>query len=151
MNKWLFSNEGQVVGPLNEAEAKSFVEDNPDVYVWQPSFGQWQPISHVPNFLPDESIPKPPATLTSEIIENFHGKETRLLETLERVNKTLRVSANTVAELNDDIEKYHGMTKNLIVEVKSAIQTINNQHKALQESLAGVTKSNTPHSVVGQD
>jgi len=150
MKKWLFSNQGKIVGPKTESEAVKYVKDNPNVYVWQPKFGLWQPAAMLEEFSGDDKVPCPPATLSASDVESFHSKETQLLATLERIDKTLRVSASSIKEVNEDIETYHGMTKSLIKEVQQTIKTIENQHKALQKNLAGVTNSDIA-LMVGED
>lgn len=138
MKKWLFSNNGKVVGPIAGAEAIKYVKDNPGAYVWQPEYGLWQPANSIEEFSGEVNVPVPPATLSAVDVENFHSKEAQLLETFERIDVTFRVSANSLKEINEEIETQHEMAKSLIKEVKQAIQTIENQHKALQKNLADV-------------
>ena len=138
MKKWLFSNNEKVVGPIAGAEAVKYVKDNPGAYVWQPEYGLWQPAITIDELNDEVSVPVPPATLNAADVENFHSKEAQLLETFERIDVTFRVSANSLKEINEEIDTHHAMTMSLIKEVKQAIKTIENQHKALQRNLADV-------------
>ncbi|MCJ8319876.1 MAG: GYF domain-containing protein [Colwellia sp.] len=142
MKEWFFSKDGEISGPLDLAKSNDFIAKNPDVYAWHPSYAQWMPISAVDEFDVSVPYPKPPREVPKELIEGFISKERELSKTLGRIDNTLKVTTNSLSELDQDIDKYKQMTKNLNEEVRNTIRAIEQQFAALQKNLSGFKENN---------
>jgi len=142
MKEWFFSKDGEISGPLDLAKSNDFIAKNPNVYAWHPSYAQWMPISEVDEFDVSVPYPKPPNEVPKELIEGFISKERELSKTLGRIDNTLKVTTGSLSELDQDIEKYKQMTKNLNEEVRNTIRAIEQQFAALQKNLSGFKESN---------
>lgn len=138
MKKWFFSNDGEVTGPLDLDEANSYLTSNPDVYAWHPSFTQWKPASCVSEFVdvlpPAEQLPLIP----KEISDKFIAKKQRLDTKLSNIDDSVRHSQSSLGKLDQQIEAYKELTKNLNGDVKDAIDNIEKKYKTLSRKLSQV-------------
>jgi len=141
MKKWLFSNDGEITGPLRLSAAEDFIANNPNAYAWHPSYSHWVPVNCIEDFNVKPDIPAPPVEIPKELIEDFVSKERDMVSTLDRVENTLVSASTSIEKLEKDIEKYIGRTKNLNEEVKETVRNIERQYAALQKNLAGFAKN----------
>ena len=140
MKEWFFSKDGEISGPLDLAKSNVFIANNPDVYAWHPSYAHWMPISAIDEFDIATPYPKPPVDVPKELIEGFISKERELSKTLGRIDNTLKVTSESLSELDGNIDKYKQMTKSLNEEVRNTIRAIEQQFAAMQKNLTGLTK-----------
>jgi hypothetical protein len=138
MKKWFFSDNGKVSGPFGLEESNKMVASNPALYAWHPSYSQWVPATYVTEFELSIKPPAAPQEVPQELIEEFIGKEREAIEILARVEKTLNLSANTLTDIEAEIENYNNITDKLNTEVESAVKKIEQQFKDLQANLSGV-------------
>lgn len=136
MNKWFFSNNNEITGPLNLADSNKFIASEPDAYAWHPSYEHWVPASCIEEFQIALTPPPAPGDVPKELIEDFIDKEKELITMLERIDNTLASTMQTLPELNLDIDSYTGKTKQLNEEVKATILNVEQQMAALQKNLA---------------
>jgi uncharacterized protein YukE len=137
MKEWYFSNNGEVSGPLGLAESNQFIATNPNAYAWHPSYAQWIPVCHVDEFDIDIAPPPPPQAIPQKLIERFIAKEQELNTALGRIDSTLKSIASSLGDLDRNTNKTKTVTQNLNQEVKTTLQSINEQYEALQKTLAG--------------
>ncbi len=138
MKKWFFSNNGKVTPPLDLEAAKEYLESNPDVYGWHPSFNQWKPVNCISEF-----VGVLPATVQSplipkEISDKFIAKKQRLQTKLTSIDDSINHSQSTLAKFENQIDFYKELTKNLNDDVKGAIDNIEKKYKSLSRKLSQV-------------
>lgn len=138
MKKWMFSNNGEITGPLDLAAANEFINEHPDVYAWHPSYSHWLPVSSVEEFELKVTPPPAPVEINDDLIENFVDKERALLKELERIARTLQTTMNSLQELNADIDSYSTVTKDLNKEVQLTVSSIEQQYEILQKNLSNM-------------
>lgn len=136
MKKWLFSNNGEITGPLEIDAAKELVAHNDNLYAWHPSYAHWLPANCIEEFDVAVVIPPPPIELSKNFINDFTNRERELLSTLDRVNITLGGTREFLSELGRDISTDIKTTHNLNMEVKETLRNIEKHYAALNKNLA---------------
>lgn len=140
MKKWFFSNDGKITGPFGLQAANEQVSKYPNAFAWHPSYAQWMPVSCVDEFDIFVSVPTPPNDVPKELYEDFVGKEREMIATLQRIDKTLSVTNDSLSELDQDIDDAIEVAHSLNVEVKTTIDNIEQQFAALKKNLAVANK-----------
>ena len=141
MKKWFFSDNGEVSGPLGLKESNEFIANNPDVYAWHPSYTHWVPVSCIDEFEVVVSPPPPPIEIPKGLIEDLIDEEKDLISTLDRVDKTIKITADSLYEIDAEVEGQRETTHNLTEEVKVVVKAIEEQYASLQKNLANVIKT----------
>lgn len=62
MSQWYLSYDGKQTGPFDHAQASAQARSNPNGFAWKAGFGDWLPISQVPELSAAESPPTAPPT-----------------------------------------------------------------------------------------
>lgn len=139
MNKWFFSNNSEVVGPLSLMEAKEYLTVNHNAYGWHPSYIQWKPaccISEFASFLPKTErsfkIPK-------ELTEKFLNKKQRVLTKLETIKEYIEETNKSLFQFERGILNYKKLTENLSDDVKSSVVGIEKQYTRFNQKLVSIT------------
>jgi hypothetical protein len=141
MKKWFFSDNGKVTGPLGLKESNELISKNPDLYAWHPSYTHWVPVSCIDEFNLEITPPPPPIEIPSGLIDDLIGEEKELITTLDRIDKTIKITSDSLYELDSELENYGKITHNLTEEVKVVVKTIEEQYASLQKNLANVIKT----------
>ncbi|MEI6895036.1 MAG: DUF4339 domain-containing protein [Colwellia sp.] len=141
MKKWFFSNNGEVTGPFEIKESNDLISKNPDLYAWHPSYTHWVPVSCIDEFETSMTPPPPPLEIPNGLIEELIGEEKELITTLDRIDKTIKITSDSLYEIDSDLDNYAQTTHNLTEEVKIVVKTIEEQYASLQKSLANVIKT----------
>jgi len=141
MKKWYFSDNNEVTGPLGLKESNEFIAKNPDLYAWNPSYTHWVPVSCIPEFEVMASPPPPPIEIPQGLIEGLIGEEKELISTLDRVDKTIKITADSLYEIDAEIDNHSQMAHNLTEEVSVVVKAIEAQYASLQQNLANVIKT----------
>ena len=139
MQKWYFSKDGKITGPLGLEEANKLIAKHPNIYAWNPSYPQWMPVANIEEFDTTHSIPAPPVDVPESLYEEFVAEERELLESLSRIESTLSSTLTSLGEMN--IDTYVQKTQNLNEEVKVAISRVEEQMAALEKSIADAAQS----------
>ena len=132
MKKWFFSHNGDVTGPLTEAEAIAFLQDQPNCYGWHSAFSQWLPVSHISEFSGFVSPPELPAQIPTELINEFTSKRRELTEKLVEMDESIKYSKTYLYELEQEINIYKRLTSKLSDEVRSNINNIESRYEGYQ-------------------
>jgi len=141
MKKWFFSDNGKVTGPLGLKESNELISKNPDLYAWHPSYTHWVPVSCIDEFHVEITPPPPPIEIPSGLIDDLIGEEKELITTLDRIDKTIKITSDSLYELDSELENYGKITHNLTEEVRVVVKTIEEQYASLQKNLANVIKT----------
>jgi hypothetical protein len=141
MKKWYFSDNSEVIGPLGLKESNEFIAKNPDVYAWHPSYTHWVPVSCIPEFEVMASPPPPPTEIPQGLVEGLIDEEKELISTLDRVDKTIKITADSLYEIDAEIDNNSQMAHNLTEEVSVVVKAIEAQYASLQQNLANVIKT----------
>ncbi len=141
MKKWFFSDNGEISGPLGLKESNELIAKNPDLYAWHPSYSHWVPVSCIDEFELTVTPPTPPVDVPKELIEELIDEEKSLISTLDRVDKTISTTSDSLYEIDTEIDNHSQITHNLTEEVKVVVQTIEAQYASLQKNLANVIKT----------
>ena len=141
MKKWFFSDYGKVTGPLGLKESNELISKNPDLYAWHPSYTHWVPVSCINEFEVSISPPPPPIAIPKGLIDSLNGEEKELLTTLDRIDKTVKITSDSLYEIDAELDNYGQIAHNLTEEVKAVVKTIEEQYAALQKNLANVIKT----------
>lgn len=141
MKKWYFSDNGDVTGPLGLDESNKFITDKPDAYAWHPSYTQWVPVNCIPEFEIVASPPPPPIEIPQGLIEGLIDEEKELISTLDRVDKTIKITADSLYEIDAEVDNFSQTTHNLTEEVRGVVKAIEAQYASLQQNLANVIKT----------
>jgi len=141
MKKWFFSDNGKVSGPLGLKESNELIAKNPDLYAWHPSYTHWVPVSCINEFDLNIKPPAPPVDIPKDLIEGLIDEEKDLISTLDRIDKTISTTSDSLYEIDAEIDNYSQITHNLTEEVKVVVQTIEAQYASLQKNLANVIKT----------
>ena len=141
MKKWFFSDNGEVVGPFGLKESNELISKNPDLYAWHPSYTHWVPVSCIDEFEISITPPPAPIEIPSDLIDDLIGEEKELLTTLDRIDKTIKITSDSLYEIDAELDNYSQMAHNLTEEVRVVVKTIEEQYASLQKNLANVIKT----------
>ncbi|TWX71762.1 DUF4339 domain-containing protein [Colwellia demingiae] len=141
MKKWFFSDNGKVTGPLELKESNELVSKNPDLYAWHPSYTHWVPVSCIDEFEVSITPPPPPIEIPKHLIDGLIGEEKELITTLDRIDKTIKITSDSLYEIDAELDNYGKIAHNLTEEVRAVVKTIEEQYAALQKNLANVIKT----------
>lgn len=141
MKKWFFSDKGKITGPLGLKESNEFIAKKTDLYAWHPSYTHWVPVSCINEFETTISPPPPPIDIPIELMNDFIGEEKELVATLDRIDKTLKITSDSLYEIDAELDNYGQVTHDLTEEVRAVVKTIEEQYASLQKNLANVIKS----------
>lgn len=141
MKKWYFSDNGDVTGPLGLKESNEFIDKHPDAYAWHPAYTHWVPVSCIPEFKVVASPPPPPIEIPKGLIEGLIDDEKELISTLDRVDKTIKITADSLYEIDAEVDESSQMAHNLTEQVREVVKKIEEQYASLQLNLANVIKT----------
>ncbi len=141
MKKWFFSDNGEIFGPLGLQDSNDLIAKKPNLYAWHPSYTHWVPVSCVNEFELSITPPPPPVEIPKELIESLIDEDNTLISTLERVDKTISTTSDSLYEIDTEVDNYYRTTHNLTEEVKVVVKTIEEQYASLQKNLANVIQS----------
>ncbi|MBW1721449.1 MAG: TIGR00266 family protein [Deltaproteobacteria bacterium] len=83
MSQWYLSYDGKQIGPMDHAQAVAQARSNPNGFAWRQGFGNWMPISQVPE-LSAAGAPSPPppaAARGADVIDyQIMGAEMQFVE-----------------------------------------------------------------------
>lgn len=139
MTKWIFSEAGEIVGPYELKESLEFVNKNPQCYAWQPEYDHWKPASSIAEF-EQKITPPPPPRMTPELVELFSGKEKRLIEALECIDRYTESHLSSLPDVNKEIKQQSAITSELTSEVENTMLQVQQQIAELQKKLSGLAK-----------
>lgn len=139
MNKWFFSNNSEVVGPLSLMEAKEYLSINHNAYGWHPSYVQWKPaccINEFASFIPksDRSFKIP-----KELTDKFLNKKQRVSSKLETIKEYIEETNKSLFQFERGILNYKKLTQNLSDDVKSSVVGIEKQYARFNQKLVSIT------------
>jgi hypothetical protein len=142
MKKWFFYDDVDVYGPFSLKESKELILNKPNLYAWHPSYTHWVPVSCI-NELYLSATPPPPPPIDIPLAKHADliGEEQQLISSLERIDKTIKFTADSLYEIDTDIGTYNETTKNLSEQVKVTVKSIADQYASLQKNLANVIKT----------
>jgi hypothetical protein len=142
MKKWFFYDDVDVYGPFSLKESKELILNKPNLYAWHPSYTHWVPVSCI-NELYLSATPPPPPPIDIPLAKHADliGEEQQLISSLERIDKTIKFTADSLYEIDTDIGTYNETTKNLSGQVKVTVKSIADQYASLQKNLANVIKT----------
>jgi uncharacterized protein (TIGR00266 family) len=82
MSQWYLSYDGKQMGPMDQGEASAQARRNPDGYAWREGFGNWLPISQVPELMADYApTPRPPSRAGADVVDyKIVGSEMQFVE-----------------------------------------------------------------------
>ncbi len=139
MKKWFFCEHNEVFGPLSLKESNKLISEKPNLYAWHPSYSHWVPVSCINEFeLSITPPPPPPSNIPTAELDESIREEKQLFNTLDRIDKTIQITADHLYEINTDIDAYSETTQNLSNQVKATIKSIAEQYSSLQKKLAKV-------------
>ncbi|TYK66779.1 hypothetical protein [Colwellia echini] len=141
MNKWFFSDNGKITGPLDFTESKIYLINNPAVYGWHPSFTQWKPVNCINEF--SEILPTAirSPSISKIMSDQFIAKQKRLATKLINITDSINHSQNSLGNLDTLIEAYKDLTDNLNDDVKGAIDNIERNYNSLRRKLTQVRQA----------
>ncbi|MCH4294902.1 GYF domain-containing protein [Shewanella sp. 3B26] len=135
MKKWFLSQDGELTGPLTEAEAIAYLQDKPNSYGWHPTFSQWLPVSHIAEFVGRVPAVESPAKIPKELIDGFNTKRTELQHTFGAMDESIKYTKTYLYELEQEINIYKRLTNKLSDEVKQGIGGIESTYQGYQKVL----------------
>jgi hypothetical protein len=141
MKKWFFSDNGEVTGPFGLEDSNALIAKKPDLYAWHPSYTHWVPVSCINEFETATTPPPPPSEIPTDLIDDLIGEEKELITTLDRIDKTIKITSDSLYEIDAELDNYGQITHNLTEEVKVVVKTIEEQYASLQKNLANVIKT----------
>ncbi len=142
MKKWFFYDDVEVYGPLSLKESKELILNKPNLYAWHPSYTHWVPVNCIDELDLSVTPPPPPIDIPLAKYGYLIGEEQQLFSTLLRIDKTIKITADSIDEIDTDIGTYNDTTKNLSEQVKVTVKSIADQYASLQKNLANVIKTN---------
>jgi hypothetical protein len=142
MKKWFFSNNGEVTGPFGLQESNELIAKNPNLYAWHPAYTHWVPVSCIDEFEVAIKPPPTPLEIPQGLIENLIDEEKELISTLDRIDKTIKITSDSLYEIDIEVDNYSQITHNLIKQVEMVVKSIEEQYASLQQNLADVIKTN---------
>jgi uncharacterized protein YoxC len=75
------------------------------------------------------------------MIDDLIGEEKELITTLDRIDKTIKITSDSLYEIDADLDTFTKTTHNLTEEVRVVVKTIEEQYASLQKNLANVIKT----------
>jgi hypothetical protein len=141
MKKWFFSDNGEVTGPLGLKESNELISKKPDLYAWHPSYTHWVPVSCINEFETSSTPPPAPIEIPIGLIDDLIGEEKELITTLDRIDKTVKITSDSLYEIDAELDNLGQITHNLTEEVRAVVKTIEEQYASLQKNLANVIKT----------
>jgi len=133
MKKWYFSKQGNVTGPLGLEEAKTFAQNNPEIYGWHPSYTQWRPVTMLKELGNIVSTAEPKENALTELTQKFKIKKQRLDKKFKVIEERIETNESLLSTFHEEITLYKKLTANLNDGVKSAIDKTEQHYLALQE------------------
>ena len=140
MKKWFFSDNGEVSGPFDLKESNDLIAKKEDLYAWHPSYTHWVPVSCIDEFNTSITPPPPPIEVPSGLIDELVGEEKELITTLDRIDKTIKITSDSLYEIDTDLDNYGKTAHDLTEQVKIVVKQIEEQYASLQKNLANVIK-----------
>ena len=141
MKKWLFSDNGKIIGPLGLTQSQALIKKHPSLYAWNPAQTHWMPVSHIEEFDMVMDIPPPPLDVPQDFIEKFINDERKLIAQLGSLDENIDLSHSEVSTLATDTQHYQQLTSDLNEKVKAVVSNIEQQYAALEKSLANVSSN----------
>jgi hypothetical protein len=138
MKKWFFCEYDKVFGPFSIKESNKLITEKPHLYAWHPSYSHWVPVSCIDEFELSITPPPPPSNIPTTELDDLINEEKQLFNTLDRIDKTIQITADHLYEINTDIDAYSETTQTLSNQVKTTIKSIAEQYTSLQKNLARV-------------
>ncbi|MBU2870437.1 DUF4339 domain-containing protein [Colwellia sp. E2M01] len=141
MNKWFFSDNGEITGPLELNAVKGYLAEHTGAYGWNPSFTQWKPISCIVEFY--ELLPAitPTPSIPDVISQKFLAKQERISAKLAKTKEEIAHSQNCLDKFDHQIMDYKDLTHNLNDDVKGAIDNIERKYNSLRRKLLQVREA----------
>lgn len=110
---------------MTHAEAIAFLQDKPDSYGWHPSYTQWLPVSHIPEFSGQIPTPAPVATTVPQTLSSaFARRRQELTEQAAALEASVTATQGLLGALEQEITTYKRLTHKLSDEVKRGIAGI---------------------------
>jgi uncharacterized protein YoxC len=75
------------------------------------------------------------------MVDDLIGEEKELITTLDRIDKTIKITSDSLYEIDADLDTFAQTTHNLTEEVKVVVKSIEEQYASLQKNLANVIKT----------
>lgn len=141
MKKWFFSDNGEVTGPFGLEESNDLASKNPELYAWHPSYTHWVPVSCIDEFETTITPPPPPVEVPLNLIDEVVEEEKELITTLDRIDKTIKITSDSLYEIDTDLDNCGQTAQNLTAQVKDVVKAIEEQYASLQKNLANVIKT----------
>jgi len=141
MKKWFFSDNGEVTGPFGLKESNELASKNSDLYAWHPSYTHWVPVSCIDEFETSITPPPPPTEIPSGLLDDLVGEEKELITTLDRIDKTIKITSDSLYEIDTDLDNYGKTAHDLTEQVRVVVKQIEEQYASLQINLANVIKT----------
>jgi len=141
MKKWFFYDHDEVSGPFGLKESNELIARKPNVYAWHPSYTHWVPVSYIAEFELSVNPPLPPNNIPITKHEDSKDEEKQLITTLERIDRTIKITADSLYEIDTDLDSFTNTTQNLTGQVELAVKSIANQYTSLQKNIANIIKT----------
>jgi hypothetical protein len=87
------------------------------------------------------SPPPPPVQIPQDLVAGLIDEEKELISTLERVDKTIKITADSLYEIDAEVDNCSQMAHNLTEQVRVVVKTIEEQYASLQLNLANAIKT----------
>ena len=136
MNKWYFSENGNVTGPFSLAQAKKQASEQPSIYCWAPKFTQWQAARDIAELevLVAEEEAQP--NILTEIRQKFAIRKQRLEKKCAVIEQNVESNNALLTKLAAEIATYKKNTTNLSDSVKNAIAPLEKAYSSLSDKQA---------------
>jgi hypothetical protein len=141
MTKWFFYDYGEVSGPFDLTESNELISTKPNLYAWHPSYTHWVPVSCINEFEQSVTPPPPPIDIPVAKNDTFMGEEKQLIAILERIDKTIKITSDSLYVIDTDLDSFRQTTNNLTEQVTVAVKSIAEQYASLQKNIASVIKT----------
>lgn len=138
INKWFFSKNAKVIGPLTFYDAKTYLAENPDAYGWNATFTQWKPVSCIDEFsgvLPP--VPQVPA-IPKEISDRFRAKQKSLDKSLINIDINIENTELSIEKMDKKVAEYKQVSQGLGQDITGAINNIEVKTSRLKQQLTHV-------------
>lgn len=141
MNKWYFSNNGEINGPFDLASAKKILLHNTNLYGWNPTYSQWKPVSMISEFSDVVPVAKPQAQIPKELISKFISKKRNLHDRLEVIDNDFILVNTLLCDLGKEIQTFNNLTLGLNDEIISIINNIEQNYISLRKKRSDVIQA----------